>query len=61
MVVQGQMGGATMDVGGGSDFLVIDTTVKYAVIIVATLPIMLVYPFVQRYFAKGVLIGSIKG
>ncbi|MDR1531736.1 MAG: carbohydrate ABC transporter permease [Clostridiales bacterium] len=61
MVVQGQMGSATMDAGGGSDFLAIDTTIKYAVIMVATLPIMLVYPFVQRYFVKGVMIGSIKG
>jgi len=34
---------------------------KYALIIVATVPIMLVYPFIQRYFAKGVFIGSLKG
>lgn len=36
-------------------------TVKYAVIMVATIPIMMVYPFIQRYFVKGVMIGSIKG
>lgn len=35
--------------------------VKYAVIIVATLPILLVYPFIQKHFVKGVLIGSLKG
>ena len=34
---------------------------KYAVIIVATLPIIAVYPFVQRYFVQGVMIGSVKG
>lgn len=34
---------------------------KDAVIIVATLPILFVYPFVQKYFVKGVLIGSVKG
>lgn len=34
---------------------------KYAVIIVATVPIMCVYPFVQKYFSKGVMIGAIKG
>ena len=34
---------------------------KFAVITVATLPIMCVYPFLQRYFVKGVMIGSIKG
>lgn len=34
---------------------------KYAVIIVATIPMLLVYPWVQKYFAQGVMIGSIKG
>ena len=34
---------------------------KYAMIVVATLPIMIFYPFVQKYFIKGVMIGSIKG
>ena len=34
---------------------------KYSVIIVSTLPMLMVYPFLQRYFVKGVLIGSIKG
>jgi putative aldouronate transport system permease protein len=33
---------------------------KFAVIVVATLPILLVYPFLQKHFAKGVLIGSVK-
>ncbi len=36
-------------------------TVKYAVIMVATIPIMMIYPFIQRYFVKGVMIGSLKG
>ncbi|GAA4427728.1 carbohydrate ABC transporter permease [Georgenia halophila] len=34
---------------------------KFAVIVVATLPILLMYPFLQKHFAKGVLIGSVKG
>lgn len=34
---------------------------KYAVIIVASLPVLVLYPFLQKYFDKGVLIGSIKG
>lgn len=35
--------------------------VKYSVIVVATAPILCVYPFVQKYFVKGVMIGSVKG
>lgn len=35
--------------------------VKYAVIIVSTLPILCVYPFLQKYFEKGVMIGAVKG
>jgi putative aldouronate transport system permease protein len=34
---------------------------QYSTIIFATLPILCVYPFVQKYFVKGVMIGSIKG
>ena len=35
--------------------------IKYAVIVVSTLPIMCIYPFVQKYFVQGVMLGSIKG
>ena len=34
--------------------------VKMAVIVVATLPVLLVYPFLQKHFAKGALLGSVK-
>jgi multiple sugar transport system permease protein/putative aldouronate transport system permease protein len=34
---------------------------KYSLIVAATLPMMIVYPFVQRYFVKGVMIGALKG
>lgn len=35
--------------------------IKYGVIIVSTLPILVIYPFIQKYFEKGVMIGSVKG
>lgn len=34
---------------------------KYALIVISTVPVMLLYPFVQKHFAKGVMIGSVKG
>jgi putative aldouronate transport system permease protein len=36
-------------------------TIKYAVIMVAVIPILCVYPFIQKYFVKGTMVGSIKG
>lgn len=40
---------------------IVGQAVRYATIIVATVPILLVYPFLQKYFVKGVMIGAIKG
>ena len=39
----------------------ISRTIRYATIMISTLPIICVYPFVQKYFVKGVMIGAIKG
>lgn len=36
-------------------------TLKMATVVIATIPILLVYPFLQKYFAKGMLVGAIKG
>lgn len=43
------------------DQIPVGETIKYATIVVATIPILCVYPFVQKYFIKGVMIGAIKG
>lgn len=45
----------------GDEGLQVATQIQYGCIMVATLPIMCVYPFIQKYFIKGVMIGSIKG
>jgi len=37
------------------------TRMKYATLFVSMIPMMMVYPFVQKYFVKGVMIGSLKG
>jgi len=51
-----------MSVGADAgDRFQIGETIKYATIIVATLPVLCLYPFVQRFFVKGVMVGSLKG
>ena len=47
--------------GGSTNFNVSDSTLRSAIIMFTTLPILIVYPFVQKYFVKGVMIGSLKG
>lgn len=46
---------------GIEDKILLAESIKYAVIIVSSLPVLVMYPFVQRHFVKGVMIGSIKG
>jgi ABC-type glycerol-3-phosphate transport system permease component len=45
----------------GDEFEVVAESVKYATVIIATVPILMIYPFVQKYFVKGVMIGAVKG
>ncbi|GGD85827.1 carbohydrate ABC transporter permease [Paenibacillus nasutitermitis] len=45
----------------GQDALIVDESLKYATIIISTVPILLVYPFLQKYFVQGAMIGSVKG
>ena len=53
-----QMG--SNEVGMG-DKIKMAEAIKYSVIVVSSLPILMVYPFVQKYFVKGVMIGAVKG
>lgn len=54
------MGGATA-VELSSEKQLPSQTIKMAAVVVSTLPILFVYPFLQKHFAKGVMLGSIKG
>ncbi|WP_258525866.1 carbohydrate ABC transporter permease [Paenibacillus sp. YN15] len=60
ILLQGEA--SSMASGASSDDLAkLSATLKYATIIVATVPILCVYPFLQKYFVKGALIGAVKG
>ena len=50
-----------MSGGAASDRMAISETIKYATIMVSTVPILCAYPFLQKYFVKGVMVGAIKG
>jgi len=52
----GVMGGVVSQ----GDQIIVGETIKYATAVVATVPILLIYPFVQRYFVQGIMIGAIK-
>ncbi|MEA4889543.1 MAG: carbohydrate ABC transporter permease [Clostridiaceae bacterium] len=45
----------------GDEFDSYAETIKYAAIIVTTVPVLCIYPFLQKYFVKGVMIGAVKG
>ncbi len=50
-----------MTVGETGDLEAIGESIKYATIMVSTIPILFVYPFVQKYFVKGMTVGAVKG
>lgn len=52
---------SAMTAGAGADDYLISETIQFATIVVATLPILTIYPFIQKYFVKGVMIGAVKG
>lgn len=52
---------ASASASAASSVVQIAEQVKYAVILISTVPVMIFFPFVQKYFMKGVMIGAVKG
>lgn len=50
----------SMTAGTKVDKIPIAENIKYTVIVISTVPILLIYPFIQKYFIKGVMVGAIK-
>ena len=48
-------------IGNTYNRMLLSETMKYALIIVSSVPVLILYPFLQKYFVKGVMIGSVKG
>jgi len=61
ILVEDQVGTMMSAMDANEGFLNLKETIKYATVIVATLPILCIYPLIQKYFTKGVMIGAIKG
>ena len=62
MLIEEQLQESMASAGAGTmDAESISQTIKYATIIVSTVPILVIYPFIQRYFVRGVMIGALKG
>ena len=60
IIIQNDTEEMTLGAGFGNSYAM-SFTIKYATVIVATVPILVLYPWIQRYFVKGVMIGSLKG
>lgn len=65
ILVLNQLSAQMLMGGGDTDSLAMQAklaeSIKYSTIIVSSLPVIMIYPFLQRYFIKGVMLGSIKG
>lgn len=61
ILVQNQMEQMSESADAMTDQILYAQTIKYAVIIVANLPVLMLYPFLQKYFTKGIMIGAVKG
>ena len=61
ILVNNEVSGEVLDLELEAQMQALKTLLKYAVIVVSSAPLMFFYPFAQKYFVKGVMIGSVKG
>jgi len=61
IVILNTIASGTMDPAAQAESLELADLLKYSLIVIASLPVLIIYPFVQRYFVQGTLIGSVKG
>lgn len=61
ILISNQAMAGTTGAGEGSYAQQYADQIKFAVIIVSTVPVLCIYPFIQKYFEKGVMIGAVKG
>ena len=61
ILVQNQIDFTMIDISAFAARQAMRELLKYALIVVASVPVLLIYPFAQRYFIKGIMIGAIKG
>ena len=60
IVVEGDTSSQVAEINT-SNSAIVSQNIKYAVVITAILPILILYPFLQKYFVKGAMVGSLKG
>jgi putative aldouronate transport system permease protein len=61
MIIQGSSAMTMSLSASGDDEAFISETIKYSTIVVATAPILVLYPFLQRFFVRGIMVGAVKG
>lgn len=62
ILIQSQMS-EMMDMNADSLYrqAMLGETIKYAVVVVSSIPMLIIYPFIQKFFVKGIMIGAVKG
>ena len=61
LILLNQASSMTTDIQVAMERQKLAQQLKYCVVVVSAAPLMAVYPFLQKYFAKGVTIGAVKG